>query len=165
MKKTILLRSLALLMLCTVLLCSCAAKPETFSCEGMQIDLTNKFSELEQEGCTAIYTTRKEMVTVLKESFEQLSESGLNLNADSTPVQYARVVAEANALEDVKVQTRNEVICFVYENTADGTAYTYLATVHKSEDAFWLIQFAATSKDYAEREATFFEYAKSVRFS
>ncbi len=109
-----------------------------------------------------MFSSRSQLVVVQRESFEALAEHGLT--ADSSLSDYAEVVIRANALTDVTVTSEEGVTYFKYENTGDGKRFAYLATLHKSETAFWLIQFAVAADDYEETAPTFFDYARSVRF-
>ncbi len=153
---------LCLLLTLALLACACAAKPETFSVEGLEITLTSKFRVVEQQGCTAMYSSRNRLVAVQRESFSELAEHGLDEN--SALADYAAVVIEANGLSDVTLATEDGVTYFKYENTGDGKRFAYLATLHKSETAFWLIQFAVAADDYDEASPAFFDYARSIRF-
>ncbi len=154
---------IALTLLLCMLLCSCSAKPKLFECEELQMELTNRFREVEQTGCTALYSTNSEVAVLKKEPFASLASTGLT--ESSTLTEYAETVILANELSDTEISEKDGVIYFTYESTVDKKTYSYLATVHKSDEAFWLIQFSCLQKKYAEKEATFFAYAESVRFS
>ena len=53
---------------------------------------------------------------------------------------------------------------FVYEKTVSDKRYFYLATTHKSKDAFWLIQFCCDQKDKDEFQEKFLEWADTITF-
>ena len=75
------------------------------------------------------------------------------------------IVISANSLTNVEVKTAsdNKVTYFTYESTVDGVSYSYVATVFKGTDAFWLIQFSSTTNSFnAEMQDTFLGYAASV---
>ena len=143
-----------LLSLCFV---GCSTSPKTFTAEGMSITLTNRFSKLSYAGFTAVYGASDVAVFALKEEF--------TLVGDYTLDEYAALVIDVNGLEGVTASTKDGLTSFLYERENDGVNYTYFATVHKTQDAFWLIQFAVESKDYAKKEADILEYAKSISFS
>ena len=149
--------------LCLALLCGCSAEPKTFSKDGVSITLTSQFEELEQEGCVAVYGSRSEAVMIQKEDFSALAEIGIN--ADSTPLDYANAVIKANELSESTAEERDGMVCFTYTAKSGLKTYSYLATVHKSEDAFWLIQFSSSDKKFEEKEPTFLSYAKSIVLS
>ena len=148
---------------CAMLLCACSASPKTFIKDGMSITLTNKFSESTQEGFTVVYASMTEGVMVTKESFDSLA--AVNITADSTLTDYANIVISANSLTNIEVKTAsdNKVTYFTYESTVDGVSYSYVATVFKGTNAFWLIQFSSTTENFnAEMQNTFLGYAASV---
>lgn len=158
-----LIKIVLLLSLCLALLCGCSAEPETFSKDGVSITLTSQFDELEQEGCVAVYGSRNEAVMLQREDFASLASIGIT--EASTTKEYAEAVIRVNELTDVTVEERDGIICFTYTAKSGNTTYSYLATAHKGADAFWLIQFSSTEKKFAEKEAGFLTYAKSVVIS
>ncbi|MBQ7335724.1 MAG: hypothetical protein IJW92_04570 [Clostridia bacterium] len=158
---------LAACLVLTALLCGCSLfeeKAEVFTSGNMSITLTNRFSESDQEGCEAIYSSLEgKVVVVIKETFDDLRDLGCD--ESSTASDYARLVIDVHEMSDTAVKEKDGVTYYTYESDVDGVSYSYLATVHKSGDAFWLIQFASTTENYAKFEETFFTYAKSVQFS
>ena len=52
-----------------------------------------------------------------------------------------------------------------YEKDANGKSNTYLATVYKADDAFWLIQYCCPTDDYQKMEPGFIEWAQTVTFA
>ena len=90
---------------------------------------------------------------------------GIGINADSTPLDYANAVIKANELSESTAEERDGMVCFTYTAKSGLKTYSYLATVHKSEDAFWLIQFSSSDKKFEEKEPTFLSYAKSIVLS
>ena len=149
------------ILVCAMLLCGCSelpfnlpenavvATPKTFTKDGMSITLTDGFSESTQEGFVAVYNRSNakldqtgyiETVTVKKDSFDSLSD--LNITADSTLIDYAQAVMEANQLGGLEVKTAydGEITYFTFNNLPDTALH--VATVFKSADAFWLIQFS-----------------------
>ena len=147
------------ILVCAMLLCGCSklpenpvvATPKTFTKDGMSITLTDSFSESTQEGFTAVYKSTNTVfkssldsincITVKKESFD--SFSNLNITADSTLIDYAQAVMEANHLGCLEVKTAydGQITYFTFEEYPDSILH--VATVFKSADAFWLIQFSS----------------------
>lgn len=157
------LKVFLLVAVCLGLLCGCSATPQEFSKDGVSITLTSQFEELTQEGCVAVYGSRSEAVMIQKEEFSMLAEIGINEN--STVEDYANAVIEANGLSDSTVEERDGIVCFTYTAKSGMKTYAYLATAHKTEDAFWLIQFSTTDKKFEEKEASFLSFAKSIVLS
>lgn len=65
---------------------------------------------------------------------------------------------------EADIVEKGGIKCFTYEREVSGNDYAYLATVFKSSDAFWLIQFACFKDDYNDKEDDFVKWAKSVAF-
>ena len=147
----------------TLLLSSCSAQPKSFTVEEITITLTNRFSKLEQEGFTAVYGSLSAAVMLTREEFALFE--GTTLSADSTVEEYAESVIDAQELKNVEIKTEDGLTYFIYDGSADGVTYTYLATVHKSKDAFWLIQFGTKADRFANAKSEFMTFAKSVTFA
>lgn len=136
-------------------------EPKTFACEGMQITLTDAFSESEFEGYTVCYDSKDAAVFVLKEPFSLLD--GLE---NYTLEQYGQLVLNANGMSDFELQTYEGLTYFEYEATgSDNNEYYYISTLHKAGDAFWLIQFSVRADDAEELIPSVLQWAKSVSFT
>lgn len=138
-------------------------QPKDFSREGMQITLTNAFSEIEVEGYTVCYGSKETAVFTLKEKFSQAE--GLE---SITLEQYgALVLANNQYAASASLQKSGGLTCFEYqhENAGDGKTYHYLTFLYRASDAFWQIQFAASEDDYRKYQSRFYDWAGTVRFS
>ena len=150
---------LALLLVFT--LYGCQSKEKTFSKEGMSIVLDESFQEQPLETQTAYYESKDKIVTILKEEFSVFTPYGMDAE-DVSLQDYAQMVVDNNGLT-AKVEEKDGLVQFVYEKSVDGSDITYLATVHKGIDAFWLVQFACESKNYSKFYSIFVGYAKSFK--
>lgn len=138
------------------------ASAKTFEKAGMQITLTSKFTEKEYISMTAYYESADAIVTVVKESFTDVASAGLEIN---TLDEYTDVVLSNNGLNSSKLTRENqEYIYFTYEKSVSGKDFYYLATTHKSSDAYWLIQFACVKDKKEQFTETFLGYADSITF-
>lgn len=154
-------RSLIALLLCAVMLLTCAcefgkAKPKTFTAAGMTIELTEDFTEKDMLGFTAVYQSDDVLVFALKEEFDILGD-GMNVD------EYAQLVLDANKM-DADIQHEGGHTYFTFEKTVSGKDMTYTAVLYKGEDAYWMIQFACLTSDYDKLNDTIFGYADSVEF-
>ena len=143
------------------MLASCGASSKDFSAAGMTITLTNAFTEKELASATSYYESTTSIVLTLKEEFSLFEQNGIS--TDISLKEYAELIAYNNGF-DVEIIENDGLTYFTYENTANGKDFTYLATVHKCSDAFWLIQFACESKNYEKLSKDFMTWAKSVKF-
>lgn len=142
----------------TILNVATSNGPKEFSGSGMTITLTKAFEEVEYQGFTQCYESREAVVFMLKEEFSLVP--GLE---DYTLEDYADLVLSSNSI-DAEVKTENGVMYFTYTSAPDGTTFYYMATLHKSSDAFWLIQFATPESMKDEYHSLFLEWAASVEF-
>ncbi len=131
-----------------------SSKEQTFSSGGMTITLTAAFEEVEYEGYTACYDSKKVAVFALKEDFSVLD--GLE---DYTVFEYGQLVLETN---EVNLPLKSVDNLTFFEYTESG--YTYCAFVFKADDAFWLVQFATPESDAEEYQTKIFKWAKTITF-
>jgi hypothetical protein len=137
------------------------AREKTFSKAGLSITLTAAFNEKSVVAYTGYYESRTSAVATLKEEFSNLRSMGIY--EDTSLREYAQLVQRANQTR-ASIEERDGIIYFEYERAVAGKEFTYLATVFKSEDAFWLVQFFSETKDYNKHRDDFFKWAGSVSF-
>jgi len=138
------------------------AEPKDFSSNGMTITLTDRFKEISYESFTAVYDSNNVGVFVLKEPFS------LAVGFESYSLEaYIDLVIQANSLTSAKKQTADGFSFFEYDAQPPNSneVYHYRSYAYKTNDAFWLIQFATTSKNAEKLAPQITEWAKSVRFS
>ena len=162
--KRILSAALVLTLLCSCLLCGCSlfqASPKTFTKSGMSITLTDDFTERDYVSYTAVYDSQYVAIFAIKEEFSLFD--GTALGENSTTEDYANVVIEGYEL-DAEPEEIDGMTTFRYDAESNGDTYTYLAVIYKSDDAFWMIQFATKADNFEEQEDNILTYAKSVAF-
>lgn len=139
------------------------ADEAVFTKAGMEITLTEGFTETEMEGFTACYDSTEVAVFVLKEDFS--SVTGF---ADLSLADYADLVHQANSSKSPDAITEVDGLTtmeYDFYNEEEGNNYRYFATMFKGSDAFWLIQFASLDADYEEYKPYFIEWAKTAKFT
>lgn len=133
-------------------------KSKTFSKAGMSISLTSEFTEKDIVSQTVYYESRKCIVTALKEEFSLLPNYSLS--------EYTDTVKSNNKLTaESHVREGKDYMYFTYEKTASGKNFYYLATTHKSDDAFWLIQFICEQSDKDKYNDKFLGWADTITFT
>ena len=110
----------------------------------MSITLTDEFTEKDLVSATVYFESMDAIVTGLKED-------------------YAKAVTTNNQ-KDSKIKTEDGLTYFTYTSDVNGKTYFYIATMYKSNDAFWLFNFACDSSNQEKFESTFKTWAKSVSF-
>ncbi len=137
-------------------------EPKEFTSNGMTITLTDEFKEADIENYTVAYDSKNVAVFALKEAFTLADGfEGYTLE------QYADLVIQANNLGSAEIKTADGLTSFEYDfiNPETNNTYKYFSYVYKTDDAFWLIQFATFDKNVDEYAQQITDWAKSVEFS
>lgn len=145
------------------LLSDMLSKPKVFSSGGMSITLMDNFTEISEEGYEVCYDSKNVAVFVVKESFSEYE--GID---DITLEEYGNYAIELNELDSsVKLQQQDGLTFFEY--TAHNDEYDvencYSVFVYKSDDAFWMVQFATSAENIEKYHESFFTWAKSIEFT
>ena len=135
--------------------------PEVFSSGGMSIVLTDEFEETPVDKYTATYGSRDVAVIALKEEFS-LFEGFENYTLE----QYANLVIENNNMSNTVIKNVDGLMGFEYTyfNPETNKNYIYFSYVYKSNDAFWLVQFATEENKATEYFDDIVMWANSVEF-
>ena len=133
---------------------------EVFTDSGMSITLTKEFSKQSLDGYTVAYASEKVAVFALKEEFSLL-ENFENYSLD----EYAELVKEANGISaEVYHEDGLTYICKTYKDPESGATFDYFISLYKSDDAFWMVQFAVDETIKDKFDENIRKWAKSVSF-
>ena len=134
------------------------AADRTFSAAGLEITLTDAFSEGSVPGYTACYTSGAASVYILREGFD--SFEGF---ADMTLAGYGTMVLGNNGLLDsVELKEEGDRAFFEHHYAAGDREYAYHCVLLKGSDAFWLVQIAVPGEAEADYAADVSRWAKSI---
>lgn len=136
--------------------------PKTFYADGIQITLTEAFSEVEMEGFHVCYGALDKAVFVIREGFDTME--GLE---DLSVEEYGQMVLDSNGFDDsFELIDLDGLTFFDYVTTnEDNEDWYYLTSVYKDMDAFWLVQFTCLDeKADDEMISWFLAWADSVAF-
>lgn len=138
-------------------------KDKVYSDNGMKITIPSDFYKKDIASLTNYYESEEAIVTALKQGFKELD--GTDLSSKSSLEDYAKAVLSTNKL-DSKLYTsdNNKYIYFTYEKEVSGKDFYYMGVVYKTEDAFWLLNFACNKKDKSDYSDTFIKWANTVEF-
>lgn len=136
-------------------------KQQEYSSHGFKITMDEGMTEKELATTTATFMNDKVVVTALKEEFSTLEV--VDVNKDSTLEDYAKAVLKNNKA-DYELKEKDGIHYFEYEETVNGKDFYYLAPVYKSDDAFWLVNFACEKSNKDDYYDTFIKWAKTVAF-
>lgn len=161
MKNRIFLGIVALVISFFLAGCEINIPDKEYDINGIKVTLEEGLKEKEQDGQTLYLQGLDMEFTALKEPFENLSE--FNLTENSTEEDYAKLSIESYNL-DSEVIVKDDITYFTYEKEVNGKKYFYLASVHKSTDAFYLVQYICLSKNKEKYEPKFLTWDKTVKF-
>lgn len=126
----------------------------------LSITLNEDFVEESYSGFQAVYDSSNLAVFALQEKFADYE----NIE-DMTLEEYTKASIEANNL-NAEVKQKDGLTYFEYDaNGNSSLLYHYMTFAYKSDDGFWLVQFATLKENTAEQEENIFRYAKSVKFN
>jgi hypothetical protein len=138
------------------------AQPKDFSKAGLTITLTQAFKERDAVSQTATYVSQRDLVFTLKEDFPSLADVGIP--SDTTLRDYASFILENNGIDATLLGSEARP-WFTYSHQANGKEYSYLVTVYRGSDAYWVVSFACESGRYTASEAQFQKWADTVKLS
>ena len=141
---------------------SLGEKTKTYTSHGISVTMNDKFYEKSLLSATVYLESTDSIFTALKEDFNLLSTVGIT--KDSTLREYAELVVKANQLS-TQIIEEDGLTYFTYEKTVSGKDFYYLATVYKSNDAFWLINFACEKNAQSSFKPKFIKKKKTVTFA
>lgn len=148
----------------TLLLSGGAPEPKEFSSNGMSVTLTDEFrkSDVESAKFTVAYESSNVAVFALREAFSLAPGFG-----KYTLKQYANLVLESNDLSGARTRTQGDLFFLEYaaKNPESGDTYRYFAFLYKTDDAFWMIQFATLDANAEQYFDQIISWAGSVKFA
>lgn len=141
--------------------CSALETTKEYSANGVSVTMDEGFVQKENVAYTTYFLSDNAMFLALKEDFSSLSQIGLSEN--SSLKDYAEVIKTANNLEN-EFKEQDNFMYTTYESEVSGKEFFYLAAVYKTDDSFWLVNFACSSSDKDVYTKKFLEWAKTVKF-
>ena len=141
---------------------SASAQLQTFEAQGLQLSLTEDFTETNVDGYTASYASQDAAVFLLRENFS-LKEG---VEALSLEEYGAMVLANNSFGQSTALRSEEGLTVFDYEFTGPntGSTYYYYTVLCKGPDAFWVVQFSTLAEN-ARENLSFFKYcAKQISF-
>ncbi len=137
--------------------------PKQFTCEEMQITLTEEYMKVPVDGFDACFANEDIVVFVLREDFDLLD------NMENYSLQeYGELLLDTNGLtETSEIKEVNGITYYEYEaeNEEENCTYYYYATIFKSDEAFWVIQFAVQSEEADQHMTQLIEMSKTITFN
>ena len=155
-----------LAMVVVLLFASCGEKKEEpklkeFSKAGLTISLPEEFGEKEVVTQTATYVSLDSVVMILKEEFSMFEKMGMDPK-ELTLDEYFELIKTNNG-SDWELKEDEGLKYFDYSTQVNGKDMSYMGTILKGTDAFWLVQFSCESGNFADKKADFLKWAKSIK--
>lgn len=137
-------------------------RTKTFSSNGMNITLTDKFVQTSAQGFTVCYDSPDVAVFALKEKFSMAEGFG-----DITLDEYRDLIVAGNNLTSAEKKEINglKALEYVYKNPQKQQTYRYYTFVYKTDDAFWTLQFVCLDKESSDHYKDILKWVGSVEFS
>lgn len=136
---------------------------QDFSADGLTITLTEDYTEIPGTGFSLCCEGPEAAMFALKEDFSLMP--GLE---NYSVKQYAETVFQNNPMAaDSQLQTEGDLNWFEYsyQNLGEEEPYHFFVYIFKSDDAFWMVQFAAPEEIAEENAQKIEKWAKSVSFA
>lgn len=134
---------------------------KTYTSHGMSIEMPKGFYEKSLASTTVYFESQTAIVTGLKETFQTLSQVGLDKN--SSLQDYLKLVLKNNNKEETLKEEGN-LVYFTYESNVSGKDFFYTTVGYKANDSFWLFNFACETKNKDNYASKFLDWAKTVKF-
>ena len=154
MKKFLLL--LVVLALCLAA-CGADAQPVSHTYEDLTIQIPEDFIDLSGEEFAAdlafVFGLDPIAVNGLRENKSTFEAYGLNLDLES----YGKFILKSNNVSS-QLQQKDGILTFTY---ASGE-FTYVVTLHETEEAFWTVQAYCPTEDYAKVKKDIWTILSSV---
>lgn len=146
---------------CSLTQTGLSPEAKDFTTAGMNITLTEDFTEQDSITETAAYVSTDEMVAITKNCLEDLVTYGVSPKLSAK--EYADLTIKQNDIASFSTE-EDGLVSFSYDKTISGKCYRYFATAYKTAEAYWLVSFASEAGDYYQHLDNFKEYAKSITF-
>ena len=157
------------LLLCFVIIisvCSCAditdSETSAHEKEEFSINIPDMFEDkTEGTGYAALYVYSDVYVWAIKDAFSGLDGS-VNWELDY----YANtihMVNEQNSPKPLYKENGLTLMEYTVFNESKNKTFTYLTSMYKGSDAFWMVQFVCEDKNFEEYKPSFIEWAESVK--
>ena len=132
-----------------------------YTSNGLTITMESGLLEKTNENFDVYFQGSKMIFMAVEEKFDTLEI--VNLDSNSTLDDYITLILANNGESSGKLQD-GDLTYFTYEREVNGQEFFYVGTAYKTDEAFWLINFACQEKDKDEYKDLFIKYAKTIRF-
>jgi hypothetical protein len=157
--------AMALCLITVFSVCACGnlltADAEKHEKEQFSISIPDIFEEKTDTGYDAFYVYGDVFVWAIKDPF-----IGVDGSSEWDVAHYANTIYTLNMPNSPKPVTVEEgltIMEYTVFNPSRNKTYTYLTSMYKGSDAFWMVQLVCLDKDFGEYRPKFIEWAKTVK--
>ena len=135
---------------------------KTYTSNGISITMMKGLFKKNHDIADVYYENDEMFVIALKETYEELKK--YDINYDTSIEDYIKEVF-INQGVTYELKKVNNLYYFTYQYEINNNTYYYVSTIHKSNDAFWVCNFACplTLKD--KYDNLFIEWGQSIKFN
>jgi len=134
-----------------------------YSLKGLHITMADDLVESSAVNYTSYLQGQNYSFASIKESFEDYKAAQLEIDENSSVVDYMKFITKVNQLNSNVIE-KNGLVYITYTKNINDNDYFYMAFAYKSNDSFWLVNLFCFEKDKAKYEPIFMDWAKSVYF-
>jgi len=160
MRKKRILKNILILII-IVLLTGCSDE-KIYKRNGISITMMKGLFYKEHPNASIYYENNEIFFIGLKEKYEDLIK--LDLNNETTIEEYVQEIF-INREESFDLIKDENLYYYTYDYEIDNTVFYYISTIHKSNDGFWICNFACKKTDKDKYHDLFIKWAKSIKFN
>ena len=139
--------------------CSCSLLTKTYEFDEFSITMSRGFKEDTYEDAE-VYLEKRDILFIAYEDKLKYSYA-----PDVTVNEYARLLLIENMISsEIQERDNEEYAYFTYTKNISGDDIFYMTTVHKTEEAFWIIDFMCFEDKKNEFSSKFLKWSDSIVF-
>lgn len=133
----------------------------TFSVDGIELKLPDNFQKIEMEDGLPYFYDGNYAVFLTREAFTTFP-----FLQDMTLGEYGQSILSASGI-DAAIEVIDGLYCFEYEDYSidHTTKHNYFVVLFKSNQACWIVQFAAPFWNADPMRSKFISWAKTITFT
>ncbi len=143
---------------------------ETYEMMAEELKLDNKDTESLKENLNdAYFYSDTVFLTVVKDSFEELTATGIQGAQYLSIEEYIEIVKAASLNEgkqftDIKKENGATFCEHIFTGPKSEENLKYINFLYKTDNAFWIVSFATLEEEFENHRASFFAWEETIKF-
>jgi hypothetical protein len=133
------------------------------TCEDLTMKLTTDYrdasSKSTKDRYAFYYSNDISICSGIRETFDSLKSAGIEA---ASLDDYTAVIADKSDISSTPESYNDNTRVLTWNKTYNDKEYTYLCFVTKSSSAYWIIQYASTTKYYDQLKDSFYKSYDSI---